>query len=68
MVTSEMFKYIGNEYWMAPMGVKGFMKRYTLFGFNPTKGNVILDGGDGEDMFEFPIDKFPFEDYIREEN
>lgn len=65
MITSKLFKYIGNEYWMPR---HGRMKRYKLFGFNPAKGKVILDGDDGEDMFEFPIDRFPFEDYIREDD
>lgn len=68
MVNNELFKYVGNEYWMPSRSVDGLLERYMLFGFNPVAGNVILDGNNGEDMFEVPIDKFPFEDYIREEN
>lgn len=68
MATNKLFKYIGKEYWMPSRSVDGLLECCMLFGFNPIAGNVILDVNNGEDMFEVPIDKFPFENYIREEN
>lgn len=67
MTIEEMNSYVGKEYDIGLM-MKELRKRYTLIGLYPKKKTVLLDAGDGEDMFELPIDKFPFEDYIREEN
>lgn len=67
MVISEAYGYIGKEYDIGLM-MPELRKRYTLIGLYPKKNTVLLDAGDGEDMFEVPIDKFPFEDYIREGN
>ena len=67
MTINEMNKYIGNQYDIAIM-MPELRKRYTLIGVYPDKDTVLLDGDDGEDMFELSIKNFPFERYVREEN
>lgn len=68
MTINEMNEYIGKKYYAFPPGVTEFQFKYELFSVCPERNIVILDSCDGEDMFEIPIDKFPFENYIREEN
>lgn len=68
MTVEEMNNYIGKEYWACPPGFTCFQFRYELFAICPERNVVILNTLDGENMYEYSLDNFPFEDYIREEN
>lgn len=67
MTINEMNEYIGKQYDIGIM-MPELRQRYTLIGVYPDKDTVLLDGDDGEDMFELPIKNFMFENYVRKEN
>lgn len=68
MTVNEMNKYIGKEYYACPPGITEFRFKYELFSVCPERNIVILDACDGENMYSAPLDTFPFEDYVKEEN
>lgn len=65
MTINEMSKYIGKQYDIGIM-MPELRKRYTLIDIYPDKATVLLDGDDGEDMFELSIKNFMFENYVKE--
>lgn len=68
MTVNEMNKYIGKEYWFCPPVCTYYKVPHELFAICPERNVAILDALDLGDRYEYPLDTFPFENYVKEEN